>query len=84
MIIDRCLTLFLLLIFGLLTFFLGCLITYDCAFYARECTITVDDKVYETSYYPYISKSDGTVSFKMKSGAMVELPYKKVVIEVEQ
>ena len=84
MIIDRCLTLILLLIFGLLTFFLGCLITYDCAFYERECTITVDDKVYETTTYPYISKSDGTVSFKMKSGARVELPYKKVVIEIEQ
>ena len=66
------------------TFFLGCLITYDCAFYERECTITVDDKVYETSIYPYICKSDGTVSFKLKNGQRVELPYKKVVIEIAQ
>lgn len=63
---------------------MGCIITYKCAFYERECTITVDDKVYETSTYPYISKSNGTVSFKLKNGQRVELPYKKVVIEVEQ
>ena len=81
---NGCLSLILLLIACLLSFFLGCFITNDCAFYERECTITVDDKVYETSTYPYISKSDGTVSFKMKNGQRVELPYKKVVIEIEQ
>ena len=66
------------------SFFFGCLITYDCAFYERECTITVDDKVYETSTYPYISKSDRTVSFKLKSGERVELPYKEVVIKIKK
>ena len=81
---NGCFVVILLLLCCMATFFLGCLITYDCAFYERECTIIVDDKVYETSTYPYICKSDGTVSFKMKSGARVELPYKKVVIEVEQ
>ena len=81
---NGCLSVILLLLCCMATFFLGCLITYDCAFYERECTITVDDKVYETSTYPYISKSDRTVSFKMKSGERVELPYKKVVIEVER
>ena len=64
--------------------FLGCLITYDCAFYERECTITIDNNTYVSSTYPYICKSDGTVSFKLKNGKRVELPYKKVVIEVEQ
>ena len=81
---NGCFAVISFLICCMATFFLGCLITYDCAFYERECTITVDDKVYETSTYPYISKSDGTVSFKMKNGQRVELPYKKVVIEVEQ
>ena len=81
---DGCFSVILLLGCCIASFFLGCLITYDCAFYERECTITVDDKVYETSTYPYISKSDGAVSFKIKNGQRVELPYKKVVIEVEQ
>ena len=81
---NGCFVVILFLIGYMVTLFMGCIITYECAFYERECTITVDDKVYETSTYPYISKSDGTVSFKMKSGARVELPYKKVVIEVEQ
>ena len=81
---NGCFAVILFLIGCIASFFLGCLITYDCAFYERECTITVDDKVYETSTYPYISKSDETVSFKMKNGQRVELPYKKVIIEVEQ
>ena len=81
---DGCFSVILLLACCIASFFLGCLITYNCAFYERECTITVDDKVYETTTYPYISKSDGTVSFKMKSGQKVELPYKKVVIEIER
>ena len=81
---NGCLSVILLLLCCMATFFLGCLITYDCAFYERECTITVDDKVYETSIYPYICKSDGTVSFKLKNGQRVELPYKKVVIEIAQ
>ena len=81
---NGCFAVISFLICCMATFFLGCLITYDCAFYERECTITVDDKVYETTTYPYISKSDGTVSFKMKSGQKVELPYKKVVIEIER
>jgi hypothetical protein len=66
------------------SFFFGCLITYECAFYERECTITIDDNTYISSIYPYISNYDGTVSFKLKNGQRVELPYKKVVIEVEQ
>lgn len=66
------------------SFFFGCLITYDCTFYGRECTITIDNNTYVSSTYPYISKSDRTVSFKLKNGQRVELPYKKVVIEVEQ
>jgi hypothetical protein len=66
------------------SFFFGCLITYDCAFYERECTITIDDKSYVSSIYPYISKANGTVSFKLKNGQRVELPYKKVVIEIVQ
>ena len=80
---NGCLSVILLLIACLLSFFLGCLITYDCAFYRRECSISVDDKVYVTSTYPYICKSDGTVSFKMKSGERVELPYKEVVIKIK-
>ena len=63
--------------------FFGCIITYDGAFCERECTITIDDNTYVSSIYPYISKSNGTVSFKLKTGQRVELPYKKVVIEVE-
>ena len=81
---DGCFAVILLLGCCIATFFLGCIITCDCAFYERECTITVDDKVYETTTYPYISKSDRTVSFKLKSGERVELPYKKVVIEIAQ
>ena len=81
---NGCFVVILFLIGCIASFFMGCIITCDCVFYERECTITVDDKVYETSTYPYISKSDGTVSFKLKNGQRVELPYKKVVIEVEQ
>ena len=81
---NGCFVVILFLIGCIASFFMGCIITYKCAFYERECTITVDDKVYETSTYPYISKSNGTVSFKLKNGQRVELPYKKVVIEVEQ
>ena len=81
---NGCFAVILLLLCCMVTFFLGCLITYDCAFYERECTITVDGNAYETTTYTYISKSDGTVSFNLKSGKRVELPYKKVVIEVEQ
>ena len=66
------------------SFFFGSLITYDCAFYERECTITIDNNSYVSSIYPYISKSNGTVSFKLKNGQRVELPYKKVVIEIAQ
>lgn len=81
---NGCFAVILLLLCCMATFFLGCLITYDCAFYERECTITIDDNTYVSSIYPYISKSNGTVSFKLKNGQTVELPYKKVVIEVEQ
>lgn len=81
---DGCFAVILLLICCIVSFFLGCIITCECAFYERECTITIDDKSYVSSMYPYISKSDETVSFKLKNGKRVELPYKKVVIEVEQ
>ena len=81
---DGCLSVILYLSGCIASFFLGCLITYNCAFYERECTITIDNKSYVSSIYPYISKSDGTVSFKLKNGQRVELPYKNVVIEIEQ
>ena len=81
---NGCFAVILLLICCLLTFFLGCLITYRCAFDERECTIMIDDNTYVSSIYPYISKSNRTVSFKLKNGQRIELPYKKVVIEVEQ
>lgn len=81
---NGCFAVISFLICCIATFFLGCLITYDCAFYERECTITIDDNTYVSSTYPYISKSNGTVSFKLKNGKRVELPYEKVVIEVEQ
>ena len=81
---NGCLSVILLLISCLFSFFLGCLITYDCAFYERDCSISVDGNAYDTSTYPYISNSEGTVSFKLKNGQRVELPYKKVVIEIEQ
>lgn len=81
---DGCFAGISLLICCIATFFLGCLITYDCAFYERECTITIDNNTYVSSTYPYISNSNGTVSFKLKNGQRVELPYKNVVIEVEQ
>ena len=68
----------------ILSFFSGCFITYECTFYRRECSISVDDKVYVTSTYPYISNSEGTVSFKLKSGERVELPYKEVVIKIKK
>ena len=81
---NGCFVVILHLIGCIASFFLGCLITYECAFYERECTITIDNNVYVSSIYPYISKSNGTVSFKLKNGQRVELPYKKVEIEVEQ
>ena len=81
---NGCFEVILFLIGCIASFFLGCLITYKCAFYERECTITIDNNTYVSSTYPYISKSDGTVSFKLKNGQRVELPYKKVVIEIEQ
>ena len=81
---NGCFEFILFLIGCIASFFLGCFITYDCAFYERECTITIDNNTYVSSIYPYISKSNGTVSFKLKNGQRVELPYKKVVIEVEQ
>jgi hypothetical protein len=80
---DGCFAVISILICCIATFFLGCIITCDCAFYERECTITIDNNTYVSSTYPYISKSNGTVSFKLKNGKRVELPYKKVVIEVE-
>lgn len=80
---NGCFAVILLLICCPSTFFLGCLITYQCAFDKRECTITIDDNTYVSSIYPYISKSNRTVSFKLKNGQRVELPYKKIVIEVE-
>ena len=81
---NGCFGLILYLIGCISSFFSGCFITYNCAFYERECTITIDNNAYISSTYPYISKSDRTVSFKLKNGQRVELPYKKVVIEVEQ
>ena len=81
---NGCFEVILFLIGCIASFFLGCFITYESSFYERECTITIDNKSYVSSIYPYISKSDGTVSFKLKKGQRVELPYKKVVIEVEQ
>ena len=81
---NGCFAVILILICCIASFFFGCFITYDCAFYKRECTITIDDNAYVSSIYPYISKSNGTVSFELKNGKRVELPYKKVVIEVEQ
>ena len=82
--INGCFAVILFLIGCIASLFMGCLITYECAFYERECTIMIDDKSYVSSIYPYISKSNGTVSLKLKNGKRVELPYKKVVIEVEQ
>jgi hypothetical protein len=81
---NGCFAVISILVCCIASVFLGCIITYDCAFYERECTITIDDNAYVSSTYPYISKSNGTVSFKLKNGKRVELPYKKVVIEVEQ
>ena len=81
---NGCFAVISFLICCIVSFFLGCIITYDCAFYERECTITIDNNSYVSSIYPYISKSTGTVSFKLKNGKRVEFPYKKVVIEVEQ
>ncbi len=81
---NGCFAVISILVCCIVSFFLGCIITCDCAFYERECTITIDNNSYVSSIYPYISKSNGTVSFKLKNGQRVELPYKKVVIEVEQ
>lgn len=81
---NGCFGVILYLIGCISSFFLGCFITYECAFYERECTITIDNNAYVSSTYPYISKSNRTVSFKLKNGQRVELPYEKVVIEVEQ
>lgn len=81
---NGCFAVILHLIGCIASFFFGCLITYKCAFYERECTITIDNNSYVSSIYPYISNSNRTVSFKLKNGQRVELPYKKVEIEVEQ
>lgn len=81
---NGCFVVISFLICCIASFFLGCIITYDCVFHERECTISVDDKVYDTSTYPYISNSEGTVSFKLKSGESVELPYKEVVIKIKK
>lgn len=81
---NGCFAVILFLIGCIASFYMGCIILNKCAFYERECTITIDNNVYVSSIYPYISKSNGTVSFKLKNGKRVELPYKKVVIEVEQ
>lgn len=81
---NGCFAVILFLIGCIASLFMGFIITNKCAFYERECTITIDNNTYVSSTYPYISKSDGTVSFKLKNGQRVELPYKKVVIEVEQ
>ena len=82
--INGCFAVILILVCCIASLFMGCIITNKYAFYERECTITIDNNVYVSSIYPYISKSNGTVSFKLKNGQRVELPYKKVVIEVEQ
>ena len=81
---NGCFAVILYLIGCIASLFMGCIITYKRAFYERECTITIDNNVYVSSIYPYISNSNGTVSFKLKNGQRVELPYKKVVIEIEQ
>ena len=81
---NGCFAVILLLLCCMASFFLGCLITYDCSFYERECSISVDGNAYNTSTYPYITNSEGTVSFKLKSGERVELPYKEVVIKIKK
>ena len=84
---DGFLGILMLVIAFILSFILGIIICYQCAFYDKECEVIIEDRFYQSESYPLINERDGTISFKMKSGErvkQVELPYEEVIIKIKK
>lgn len=73
-----------MVIVSILSFILGVIFCNKCAFYDKECEVIIEDMSYQSESYPFINKCGGTISFKMKSGERVELPYEEAIIKIKK
>ena len=73
-----------MVIASILSFILGVILFNQCAFYDKECEVIIEDRSYQTGSYPFINTCGGTISFKMKSGERVELPYEEAIIKIKK